>query len=145
MSAGGARAMIIHASSVALSGRGVIILGASGSGKSGLALNLMALGCDLVSDDRTAVAARDGVLLATAPVRIRDRIEARGVGILAAKAVAAARVVLAVDLDETETERLPPWRTRAMLGAEVPLLHRVDFGGVTAVFPHWARRNACSV
>lgn len=126
MTAGGARATVLHASCVACAGRAVAILGASGSGKSGLALSLMALGCDLVSDDRTAVAARDGVLLATAPVRIRNRIEARGVGILGARAAAAARVVLAVDLDEIEAERLPPWRTRVVLGVEIPLLHRVE-------------------
>ena len=37
----------LHASAVALDGRGALILGASGSGKSGLALRLMALGAGI--------------------------------------------------------------------------------------------------
>lgn len=109
-----------------MSGRGVLILGPSGSGKSGLALQLMALGCDLVSDDRTAVAARDGVLVATAPEAIRGRIEARGVGLLAAEPARVARIVLAVDLGHLEADRLPPWRLHTVLGVELPLLHRVE-------------------
>lgn len=118
--------MILHGGCVALSGRGVLILGPSGSGKSSLALQLMALGCQLVSDDRTAIAARGDVILATAPRSIRGRIEARGVGLLAAEPARAARIVLAVDLAHLEAERLPPWRTHEVLGIELPLLHRVE-------------------
>lgn len=118
--------MILHGSCVALDGRGVLILGPSGSGKSGLALQLMALGCALVSDDRTEVAARDGALVASAPEAIRGRIEARGVGLLAAEPAAAARLVLAIDLAHLEPERLPPWRSHPVLGIELPVLHRVE-------------------
>ena len=102
-----------------------MILGPSGSGKSALALQLMAMGCDLVSDDRTVVTARDGVLIASAPEAIRGRIEARGVGLLTAAAAPSATVVLAVDLRRDETERLPPWRTHRVLDIDLPLLHRV--------------------
>ncbi|MGB7261060.1 MAG: serine kinase [Albidovulum sp.] len=126
MTAEGGNQTIIHASTVALSGRGVLILGASGAGKSGLALQLMGYGCDLVSDDRTALAARDGVVLATAPETIRGLIEAWGVGILAAEPSVAARIVLAVDMGLVEAERLPPWRVHTVLGVELPLLHRVE-------------------
>ena len=119
------RPRIIHAGCVAFRGRGVLILGASGTGKSGLALQLMALGCDLVSDDRTALAGREGVLIAAAPTAIRGRIEARGVGILRARTVSAARVVMAVDLDEIEGGRLPPQRSTTLLGVDLPALHGV--------------------
>ena len=119
------RPRIIHAGCVAFRGRGVLILGASGTGKSGLALHLMALGCDLVSDDRTALAAREGVLIAAAPTSIRGRIEARGVGILRARTVSAARVFMAVDLDEIEGGRLPPQRSTTLLGVDLPVLHGV--------------------
>ncbi|WP_347312429.1 HPr kinase/phosphorylase [Defluviimonas sp. SAOS-178_SWC] len=118
--------MILHAGCVCLGGRGVLILGPSGSGKSGLALQLMAYGCRLVSDDRTAVAARDGILIATAPEAIRGRIEARAVGLLTAEPVRVARVVLAVDLAHLEADRLPPWRIHTVLGVDLPLLHRVE-------------------
>lgn len=126
MSPGAGRVTILHASCVALAGRGVLILGPSGAGKSALALQLMAYGCTLVSDDRTAVAAEAGMILAAAPARIRGLIEARGVGILAADAVATARVVLAVDLGLPETERLPPRHGRRLLGVNLPVLHRVE-------------------
>ena len=122
----GSDGRVLHAGCVALAGRGVLIMGASGSGKSGMALQLMAYGCDLVSDDRTEVRQRDGGLWACAPEALRGKIEARGVGILAARDVPGAPLCLAVDLDKSETERLPPFRTLSLLGHELPVLHRYE-------------------
>ncbi|WP_377510984.1 HPr kinase/phosphorylase [Octadecabacter sp. R77987] len=116
----------IHASCVCVQGRGVLICGATGSGKSALALHLMALGADLVADDRTIVTKTGDVLTATAPAAIRAMIEARGIGILNARATQAA-VHLCVDLDTTEAERLPPLRSVSVLGHAIPLLHRVPY------------------
>ena len=114
--------MLIHASSVALNGRALLITGASGTGKSALALALMGLGADLVSDDRT-ILHRDGdALIADAPDTIRGQIEARGVGILHADACGPTRVVLAVDLDRVEDQRLPPLRHSDVMGVAVPLV-----------------------
>lgn len=118
--------MLLHASCVAAGGRAVLILGASGAGKSALALQLLALGACLVADDCTLVVPGSEGLIARAPDTIRGRIEARFVGILAADALDAAPVALAVDLDLAETERLPPRRETRILDRSVPLLHRVD-------------------
>ncbi|WP_108851149.1 HPr kinase/phosphorylase [Albidovulum aquaemixtae] len=118
--------VILHAGCISLSGRGLLILGPSGSGKSGLALQLMAFGCAFVADDRTFVSSREATLIAMPPRGIHGQIEARGVGILAAENETAARVVLAVDLGQEERERLPPWRVTEVLGVELPLLHRVE-------------------
>lgn len=114
---------LLHASCVAVGPAGVLILGASGSGKSALALELMAYGAVLVADDRVEITASDGALSARCPKAIRGHIEARGVGILAADTVATARVVLVVDLDQVERERLPETRTITLNGIELPLVH----------------------
>lgn len=124
-------ACIVHGSCVALEGHGVLIAGASGRGKSALALQLMALGAGLVADDRTCLWAGDGGVMADAPDTLRGRIEARGVGILNASAVGPVPLALWVDLDTDERDRLPPFRKRDVLGFAVPLLH-------TPSGPHFA-------
>jgi HPr kinase/phosphorylase len=116
----------LHASCVALGANAVLILGPSGSGKSALALQLMAFGCHLVSDDRTVLTCRDSALFASAPAAIRGRIEARGVGILAAETTPAAHVVLAIEMGVAGSDRLPPERYLTLLGCPVPLVHKVE-------------------
>ena len=125
--------MSIHASAVALDpARGVLILGPSGAGKSALALELMALGAWLVADDRVDLRVLDGALIASAPEAIAGRIEARGIGILAAEPLASARIALAVDLSQDEAERLPPARKIEIAGVAVPLVLRVRSGHAAA-------------
>lgn len=119
------RSTRLHATSVAFQGKGVLITGASGSGKSSLALQMMALGCQLISDDQTDLVRRDPVLWASAPPSIKGLIEARGFGILQADPIEAA-IVLVADLDHTETDRLPPVRTLDVLGLTLPCVHKVD-------------------
>lgn len=118
--------MRMHASCVAYDGRAVLILGAAGSGKSALALQLMAYGAALVSDDQTLIEKRDGWPIASVPPTISGMIEARGVGLLAAVPARPTRIVLVVDLDQREQDRLPPARTIALPGRKVPLLHNVE-------------------
>ncbi|MCU0910148.1 MAG: HPr kinase/phosphatase C-terminal domain-containing protein [Rhodobacteraceae bacterium] len=117
---------VLHATAVALEGRALLILGPSGSGKSALALQLMALGARLVSDDRTTVTLGDGHPVASAPTAILGRIEARGIGILAAEPAPPCPVALVADLAHAETERLPPPRQFDLLGIPIPLVHRID-------------------
>lgn len=112
----------IHASAVEIGGRGLLILGPSGTGKSALALALMGLGARLVADDRVILRAADRHLLVDCPAAIRGRIEARGVGILRADPAGPVPLAQAVDLGQAETERLPPFRTTFLLGVELPLV-----------------------
>ncbi|MEX5728429.1 HPr kinase/phosphorylase [Rhodovulum iodosum] len=116
---------VIHASAVSLGGRAVLIMGASGSGKSALALELMALGAGLVADDRTLLRPDGPGVIASAPPRLAGLIEARFVGLLNADAAPPAPVALAIDLSRDETERLPPRRSLTLCGRSVPLLRRV--------------------
>ncbi len=118
--------MRLHASCVAAGYGSVLIRGAAGSGKSSLAQSLVTLGGRLVADDCTLVELSEGWPCATAPETIRGLIEARGVGLLATVPQLRARVTLVVDLDHTETERMPPYRQTEILGQALPLLHRVE-------------------
>lgn len=90
----------------------------------------MALGATLVADDQTTLFTRSDELFATCPSQIRGRIEARGVGILAAETVLSTRLHLVVDLDQQETDRLPQRHRITFLGHKIPLLH-------TPVHPHF--------
>lgn len=134
--------VVLHASCVALDGRAALIRGASGSGKSGLALRLMALGAGLVADDRTCLRRRGTALLADAPPALRGRIEARGVGLLNAPAVGPAPVAIVVDMDEDEVVRLPPQRLASLLGIELPLVRNsamAHFPAAVAAYLRWGR------
>ena len=113
---------IIHASCVQMGARAVLILGASGAGKSSLALALMAIGGRLVADDRTILRRAGAQLIADCPPAIRGRIEARGLGILAAEAAGPVPVGLVVDLDRVEDRRLPPARSIRLAGVMLPLV-----------------------
>jgi HPr kinase/phosphorylase len=120
---------IVHGTSVALpSQKGLLIVGASGSGKSSLALMMMGFGAQLVSDDQTELSfdPETQQVLATAPSAIRNKIEARGIGILNALALGQCRLCAVVDLGLPQDQRLPPLRIRRLLGCDLPLIHHGD-------------------
>lgn len=123
--------VVLHASAVAAFGKGLLIRGAAGSGKSSLALELMALGATLVADDRTILTPAGSQVLLSAPSAIAGMIEARGLGLLRAEATQAPLSAV-VDLDEIETERLPPRRSIVILQRETPLLHGCARGSFPA-------------
>jgi HPr kinase/phosphorylase len=107
--------MQIYASCVALDGIGVLFLGASGAGKSDLALRMIDRGFMLVADDRVEIV--NG--LARPPASLAGLLEVRGLGILTLPHLAEARLALAVELGEHE-ERLPTPRRHDQL--DLPLI-----------------------
>ena len=112
----------LHASTVALDGRAVLISGPSGSGKSDLALRMLDRGFTLVSDDRTIVRKEGERLLASSPGTIRGKLEIRGVGIVEVESVTGIPVALVVEL-RSDIQRLPDdGRERLIMGAAVPLI-----------------------
>lgn len=113
--------MRVHASSVAIDGRTVLLFGASGAGKSDLALRLIDEGAVLVSDDYTELEVCGARLIARAPSTIRGRLEVRGIGIVRVAAADDVPVSLAVELG-APAERLPEAATRMLLGIAVPLV-----------------------
>lgn len=118
---------LFHASGVAVNGRGLLITGPSGSGKSGITLELMAFGAGLISDDSIWVTTHpEGGLRLDAPEQTKGLIESRGMGLLMAKSQSSTWLSLVADLGQVESERLPPERTITILGAEVPVVHKVE-------------------
>ena len=116
----------LHGSAVAFAGRGVLILGGAGTGKSALALALIGRGAALVADDRVEIERRGGALIASAPAALAGLIEVRGVGILRLPAAPEAVVALAVDLDRPPAARMPQPVTITWLGVEVELISGRD-------------------
>jgi HPr kinase/phosphorylase len=113
---------IVHASTVAFGPfGGVLIEGASGSGKSALALALVAEGADLVADDRTVIFAQGAALYARAPAAIAGLVEVRGLGLIRQAARRLARVRLVLTLGAA-APRLPDPATCRRLGCDLPHL-----------------------
>ena len=131
--------MLVHATTVDISGCGVLLMGASGAGKSDLALRLIADGALLVADDQTFVEFVDGCLRASAPGHIAGLIEVRGIGLLPAPAKAATRLRLAVQLVQVAPERMPEPQTWSLPGGAGPNLPLVRLMPFEASAPHKLR------
>jgi len=116
----------IHATTVAHSGRALVIVGAAGSGKSSLAIQLVAMGAKLVADDRTRLHPGPRAPLADCPPSITGLIEARQVGLLRLPRADPTPVAVIVDLDHLELDRLPHRSNVFVMGHEVPLLRRAE-------------------
>lgn len=133
----GAEAPTRHGTVVALNGRGLLLIGPSGSGKSAVALGLIASGAVLVADDRVRLWRQGDRVMAEAPRATAGLIEARGVGILHARTAGPVPLTLICDLGRASSLRLPPPRGRVVLGIALPLV-------LGPASPHlvWALRQA---
>jgi serine kinase of HPr protein (carbohydrate metabolism regulator) len=112
----------LHASCVAIKGRGVLIEGRSGEGKSDLALRLIDRGAMLVSDDQTICQRQDGKLNACPPATIAGKIEVRGIGILDMPHVERAAVALLIVILDAPPRFPDDVRKRRIAGIDVPVL-----------------------
>ncbi len=109
----------IHATCISLGGRAVLIKGASGSGKSDLALRLIDRGAILISDDYTLITRRGERVFASAPATILGKLEVRGLGIMTMPCADEAEIALQICLGDT-VERFPLSRkTQSIDGIDV--------------------------
>jgi HPr kinase/phosphorylase len=129
---------LVHGTCVALGRQAALLRGASGSGKSDLALRFLFLARRgpaaldppaLVADDQVSIRRDGDRVLVSAPESIQGRIEVRGLGIVGVKLVAEAELALVVDLvGAGQMERLPPGDLMAQIaGVDLPLLRLNPF------------------
>ncbi len=121
---------------------GILIRGPSGSGKSALARALLHEArlagrlARLVCDDRVAIEARHGRLVARGLPSIAGRLELRGVGLVGVDHEASVVVRLVVDCRPDRASRLPePCETRvALCGLSLPrLAQRLETGAACRI------------
>ena len=122
----GAASIRLHATCIELGATGVLVLGASGSGKSDLALRLIDAGARLVGDDRLLIERRGEQLFGRPVAPLAGLLEVRGFGIVKLPWCPESRLGLAVALQpEAALARLPEPETYELLGVLLPLL-RLD-------------------
>lgn len=126
---------LVHGTCVALGGRGALLRGAPGSGKSDLALRFISSfgpgvrsnsdHASLVADDQVLLLRVDEGIQARAPQSIAGRLEVRGIGIIDVAHENNVSLILIVDLVELhDVPRLPdcPLPCEDIHGVALPLL-----------------------
>jgi serine kinase of HPr protein (carbohydrate metabolism regulator) len=125
--------MLIHASCVALSGKGVLISGPAGAGKSDLALRLIDEGAQLVADDQTELAIADNALIASPPAAIAGLMEIRHYGLVRLAHAEKVPIALYVDLasPDEKLERIPEEDLIYLLDRPIRRLRLLSFATST--------------
>lgn len=126
-------ALTLHGVLMQVHGTGVLLTGASGVGKSELALELLSRGHCLIADDAAELSVRRGRLHGRCPALLRGFLEARSLGILNVRRLYGARslkpstsvdLIIALDTPlaqgDSGMERLSGRRgARELIGVEV--------------------------
>ena len=120
----------IHTTCININNKGILLMGASGSGKSDLALRMIKhAGAILVSDDRTDIEIKNGKVYGKTPHTIAGLLEVRGIGIQKVPHVEEVEIKLVVELKKTyqEIARLPQAEFYDFEGVKLPLLKLYPF------------------
>ena len=125
--------LVRQATCVAIDGRGLLIEGPPGSGKSSLALALIDRGAMLIGDDGVVLEATDGALIATSHPKTRGLLEVRGVGLVEMPVADAVPVSLALRLDPAAPRFVETAETTVIAGIDLPLLRFDPAGSLLAL------------
>ena len=118
--------------------KGVLILGKSGSGKSSLALSLVANGAQLVCDDRAQLQVKNEILMMTKPPSLPNALEVRGLGLIKVQLITEARVDLIIDMELTSDSRLGGHKME-LFGVEIPCVKGQNFYGLSDAIIVWSK------
>ena len=128
--------VLANVSCVSIRGRGLLLEGGPGSGKSSLAMALIDRGAVLIGDDGVLLEQRVGELWAHPPPNIAGKLEIRGVGIVDL-ADTSAPIALVLSLDRSPV-RLPAPEYSEWQGTLLPRLGFQSDGPYSALRAEWA-------
>ena len=121
----------VHATLIDYNGKGILLTGKSGSGKSDVALRMiMDKGAKLVGDDRIMLNRDGNAVLGKAPDILAKKLEVRNVGIVEIENITEeVEVCLCVELckDKTSLDRLPQNKYIDILGVDIPQIELYPF------------------
>lgn len=127
-------AQTCHGTVLDVAGRGVMLRGPSGSGKSDLALRLIDRGAVLVADDQVLLEQRRLGVVASSPPSLYGLLEVRGLGIQSIPAIRQTVLHLVVDLcSRDDVPRMPEPECVEMAGHEIALVRLNAFEQSTPI------------
>lgn len=126
---------------VAIGGRGVLIDGAPGAGKSSLALALIDRGAMLVGDDGVMLDVRGGQVIAAPHPRIAGQLEVRNVGLVDFPVSAPVPVALVLRFDDQAPRFIDVAERVDILGVDLPLVRLWPGGTMLALRAELALRK----
>lgn len=139
----------IHASSVVIDGKAVLLSGPSGVGKSDLALRLIDRGATMLCDDYTHISNIEGTLVGRPLPNIAGLLEVRGLGLIRIPHSMEAPIALVVqllDINDPQPERMPLSLTKRILcGVELALLSIHSFEASAPLKIELALKNDTSM
>ncbi|RVU06398.1 serine kinase [Novosphingobium umbonatum] len=130
-----------QAGCVVIEGRGVLIEGAPGAGKSSLALALIDRGAGFVGDDSVMLEVVDGRLLARPHPNTRGLMEIRGLGLVPMPVVDAAPVAFVLSLSRDAPRYIEQAPIRRLGAVDLPHITLWPDSPVLHLRAEWALRH----